>query len=1043
MKKTNLNKIFVRLVAFAIFAILLSTSVNSTLIKPEKTKKVTSSPPVVAGFNQNYYEWIDEFENEQLIDSSGGKSYNYKVENGIVKIKHTCSVWTDPDWSRMKPITVTNNGGETFYDFAVNFIIDYDTDMQSDYDDIRFKHQNTPTNFLDYWIEDYDSSEVSVWVRVPELTQGTNNMYLFYGNPSANDESDFGAVFTGWEELWANDVLFSYHGDYEGAWDPDVSFDGDDKFIVTWEEGQAYWFPLNMGFKQEIRASIYQVDDDSHPPVVFDKRVFSDSEQENGGWTFYRNEDPSIARGGGKWFIAWEHWAPTNTPYNPQPITTMNIKARTIQKSGNGISRGNVINVCTANGCQADPLVVFDSENDHFLVIWEDGRDSTSDYEIYGQLYDTNGNTVGSEKELNGDANSQCEPRAAFDPINEQFFVVWEEGITPNNGPFRIRGGIFDENLNTIWTGTIAEPNNYPNDDVDYNFPAVCFDEESERYLVTWNDCDISDGDWRGNIYGKIYDTSGNIKVNKFTIKNGNYVRTEIVPYLSKSFFVSFDNGNDIYGKIVSFEGDLIGGDVQMSASPGAQADWASIDTDGSEIFVAWEDIRFPYPDPFDSLYPDSMGNSWNLSIPDGNDIQYALGDEQQLTLDAQITSIEIDPENLEKWHEFRETSDGTITFDILDENCNIIPGYEDVSSGQDISAISTSQYPCIRLRAHFTRTNPSYSPLLYNWSVLYEGLDLEPPITWLKDIDGTPGWNDWYTSVSVFVYLEAKDFPEQTGSGVNVTYYTVNGGPAQIYDDDGGINLSSQPPDWWNIYLVNFWSVDNAGNPEQPNKPENTITIKIDSEAPIVIITEPGQGEKVETPFWVYAEVTENAEMDYVRFDMEPWEQRPKLPFDDYTPPWRWFCEQRPLARTKAIPRAPLAGRGEQIEIRAWPYDKAHHPKSEPYTIWIEITNWKKAKVVTVPNFKTLVGLFNLGVARNDKLSIKITGLLDVDAVKFVATKIFTRGQTTIWDNDFSDGFNADFNIPTGFYKITAYSYLEEKEVGQETLLRVFYIDR
>ncbi len=1038
MKNTKLNKNILRLVVLSILIILLTTSVNSAVIKTNNKGKIYTSPPIISGFNENYYEWKDEFTDEQKIDTTNGRSYNYKVESGVAKIKYTCPVWLEPAWTRMKPITVTNNAGQTLESYAVNFVINYDPDMDPDFEDIRFKHQDTPTNFLDYWIEDYTaSSQVSVWVRVPELDTGTNYMYLFYGNPSASDESDFGAVFSNWEELWNIDEQISYHGNTEGAWDPDVSFDGSDEFMVAWEEGQAYWPLHNWGFKQEIRTSIYVVDDDAHPPIVFDKRIFSDNEPENGGWTYYRNENPSIARGNGKWLVAWEHWAPTNSINDPQGAETKDIKARLISRSGNDITRGSVINVCNVVNCQADPMVTFDTENDRFMVVWEDARDSTNDYDIYAQLYDNNGVAIGNNKELCGDANSQCEPWAAFDSINEQYFIVWEDGITPNNGPFRIRGGIFDQNLNTIWTGTIAEPASYPNDDIDYNFPCVCFDKDSQRYLVTWNDGDISDEDWWGNVYGKIYDTSGNVKVNTFTIKNGNYVRTDIVPYLSKSFFVSFDNNADLYGKIISFEGDLIGGDVQLTASSAAEADWGSIDTDGSEIFVAWEDLRFNYPYPYDDLIPDAMGNSWNLSIPSGNDITYNVGEEQQLILNAQITSIEIDPENLESWHEFKESSDGTISFDILDSNCNVI--LSEISSGQDLSSINPTQYPSIRLRAHFTRTNPSYTPILYNWSVLYEGLDLEPPITWVQDIDGTQGYNDWYISQSVIVYLDSRDYPEQTGSGVNVTYYTLDGGPTQIYDEDGGINLTTFAPDWWNNWIVNFWSVDNAGNPENNNKPENKITIKIDCKKPDAIITEPQQGESVSTPFWVVAEVTENAEMDYVEFDMYPWGQRPNLPYIDESPPWKWFCDQKPLSRTLAI-NAPFGERS--VEIRAWPFDKARTP-SIPYTIWVNINNWNaKTRVLTVPNFKPIFELLKIGVVRNNALSVKIAGIVDTDSIQFVAEKIFTTKQYTIWDNDPTDGFSAGFDLPTGFYKITAHSYNEGVEIGKETILRVFFLN-
>ena len=713
----------------------------------------------------------------------------------------------------------------------------------------------------------------------------------------------------------------------------------------------------------------------------------------------------------------------------------MDIKAITVSRNGDGLTLGSVIDICSAANCQADANVVFDTENEKFLVLWEDARDGMNDYDIYGQLLDASGSKIGGNVLICNDANSQCEPWATYDPINEQYFIVWEDGINANDGPFRIRGGIFDDSLNDIWTGTIAEPSGYPNQDIDYNFPCVSFDEDSERFLVTWNDGDISDGDWRGNVLGKVFDTSGNVKVNQFTIKSGNFVRTDIVPYLSKAFFVSFDNGNDIFGKLVSYEGDLIGGDVQLSKPSEADADWANMDTDGSRIFVAWEDLRVIYPYPYDDVYPDAFGNVWNLKIPDNSQIDYYVGNEQQLILEAQITSIVIEPENLEKWHEFLESSTGTITFDILDEYGNIILG--DVSAGQDLSGINPTQYPGIRLQAHFTRPNPSSSPVIYSWSVLYEGLDTEPPITWIEDIDGEQGDNDWYVSETVIVYFGSRDFPEQTGSGVNVTYYRLNGGDAEIYDYDGGLNLTTYPPDYWNIWEVNYWSVDNAGNSEDPEA--NYRTIKIDPKIPIATIVDPEDGEPVNVPFICIAEVEENAEMNYVEFDMEPWGRRPNLPHKDYTPPYEYEFNQWPLSRPKNT--VPLPG-GRSVKIRAWPVDMAG-TDSEPDTISVSIQNWGlTSKAVIVSNFYYIFSKLNLGIAIDDKLDISIYGIEDVEQMKFVATKIFTEKQVEVWDNDLTNGCSATFDIPSGFYRIDAHSYNEGQEISEENVLRVFFIN-
>ncbi|EMR75490.1 hypothetical protein MBGDF03_00988 [Thermoplasmatales archaeon SCGC AB-540-F20] len=46
--------------------------------------------------------------------------------------------------------------------------------------------------------------------------------------------------------------------------------------------------------------------------------------------------------------------------------------------------------------------------------------------------------------------------------------------------------------------------------------PVFVFCEETERYLITWNDCDISDEDWYGNIWGMILDDSGDVVVDTF-----------------------------------------------------------------------------------------------------------------------------------------------------------------------------------------------------------------------------------------------------------------------------------------------------------------------------------------------------------------------------------------------------------------------------------------------------------------------------------------------------------------------------------------------
>jgi hypothetical protein len=919
-KNTN-NKKFGRLVVVLFLVASLMFSAAQALmiqynVSPGDTKGIISSPlPLL---QDNYYTWEDLFTDATQVDPS--MSYNYEITAGVASMKDTYPLWTDPAWTRMKQITVTNNAGEALYNYALHLVIPYDADMRPDYGDLRFKHEGSGDVVCNYWMENYNASSASVWVKIPYAPIGTSKMYLFYGNPAATSQSDFYGVFTVWDEYWPNDEQISYHGTVEGAWDADVSF-GNGDFLVCWEEGQAYYPPYTWGFKQEIRASMYDSDGSR---VVFDNLIYQDSTM------YYRNENPSIDYGAGKFFVAWEHY---DTVANPS-ATTEDIQARTVVRNGDSLTLGSVITVCSAADCQADVNVQFDSVNNRFCVVWEDARNGESNYNIYGRLYDSSGNPVGGEKNICTAANTQCEPWVAFDPIHAQYMIVWEEGITSDNGPFSIKAGLFDSSLTQIGnTITIA----IGTDSMDYNYPCVEFSTATQQYLITYNNDDISADDWWGNIWGTIYDDAGNVVVPIFQIKSGEFTRTDIVPYLTSSFFVSFNSKGAtgasglIWGKLVSSEGEVFTGEVQLSASTAAEADWANMAVGNDKIFVAWEDIRVYYPYPWNDM-PDAYGNLWRLNVPSGSEMTYSIGDEKVLLLVAQVTSIPIDPENLLAWYDFDAVFEGTISFDVLNGagDTVLISG---VSPGQSLQALDPI---ALRLRAHFTRSDPSYTPALDSWTVRFIGLDEEPPVTVLDHISGTQGLNGWYTSQSVIVWLTSYDLPEGTGSGVNHTYYTLNGGSLFEYDGGSGITLVvTQDNQWMGVWEIVFWSVDRSGNSEDYTQPDNTITIRIDAERPYVEISEPIDEQQVNLPFWVRANASDNAVVDRVEFDIEPFGQHPGLPYVDTEAPFEWLCNISDMT-AEGLRSDGAQTLGINKMIRARVYDSSGQVWTDEHWIWI-----------------------------------------------------------------------------------------------------------
>ena len=872
MRKNRKEKKYGKLVVISLFVILVAMSAAQAIVGLDNTSedktpygngdaRPLGAPP--------FYTWEDDFDTMEWIDPDLDMSYDFEVVNGKVQMKNTYFVWTDPDWTRLKPITLTNNVGQVLLNFAINLIVEFDTDMQSDYDDIRFKHENTPTNFLNYWIESYDSSEANVWVRLPFIPTGTSTMYLFYGNSNAESESDYSSVFTEWQEKWANDQKISIHANNEGAWDPDVAY-GNNRFLVAWEEGTTIFI------QQEIRGTIFDTDGNI---IVNDFEIFTQQLP----YTPFRNENPSIAFGGSNFFVAWEKFGEA---LGVTDETTINILGRLVTTSG---GHGGVINICNASNRQADPNVEFDSVNNRFCVVWEDARINMYNYNIYGKLYDTNGNQIGSEKSICVAGNNQFEPWIAFDPIHEQYMIVWEEGIDPDTVPFSLKAGIFDENLNPV-SGVISIANG--NSNTDYIYPCVEFCAETERYLVTWNSGDISQQwDRWGNIYGKILDESGYVVVDTFTIKSGEFARTDIVPYLTSSFFVSFNSkgaGSEgesglIWGKLVFSDGEVFADDIQLSASQSALADWANMAVYDGKIFVAWEDERI---DTY--TRPDVYGNMWQLNIPTGSEVSYSFGTEKKLILEAQITSKVIQPDNLVSWYEFWVEYSGSITFDILAANGNVL--ISGASNGEDLSGIDPDSHPGIRLRAHFTRENPSYTPALDSWNVVYVGIDEVPPETTIRDTLGTPGKNGWYTS-NVKILLDATD--GMWGSGVDVTYYQIDDDPPQEYDDNVGVKLPPYDPNVpsgeWD---VRYWSVDKAGNEEPKQGP---VHIKIDKALPYSEIWDPPDRGTVKGDFWVQTIATDvGSGIEYVKFDTGPPYGDPVTVYNPSPPPdnnYKWLC--------------------------------------------------------------------------------------------------------------------------------------------------------
>lgn len=104
--------------------------------------------------------------------------------------------WYDSNWGRRRPITITNTTGAALTNYQVKITASYDSDMQSDFKDIRLT-QGDGVSLIAHWVESYTpSTSADFWVKVPSISTTVTTIYMYYSNPSASSASNLSATFS-------------------------------------------------------------------------------------------------------------------------------------------------------------------------------------------------------------------------------------------------------------------------------------------------------------------------------------------------------------------------------------------------------------------------------------------------------------------------------------------------------------------------------------------------------------------------------------------------------------------------------------------------------------------------------------------------------------------------------------------------------------------------------------------------------------------------------------------------------------------------------
>ena len=263
---------------------------------------------------------------------------------------------------------------------------------------------------------------------------------------------------------------------------------------------------------------------------------------------------------------------------------------------------------CTlASADQQFPALAHNSNNCQYLVVWQDKRHGN--WDVYGQLISCTPEPMTDALCLYGPSckgRDQLHPAVAYNSENDEYLVVWQDSWC-RSGPSRKTaydiygwrvnsGGNLEGNVIPISTATACE-----SDESVQQSPAVAYyyniQDNQYQYLVVWED--NRNGNW--DIYGQLLSAAGESQGDNFSViditTDTDQQRPDLV-YNSRDnlyLVVWQDNRHgdwNIYGRRVWSDGTQ-GDACRISSSEGSeQFPAVAYNSEDNEYLVVWQDKR-------------------------------------------------------------------------------------------------------------------------------------------------------------------------------------------------------------------------------------------------------------------------------------------------------------------------------------------------------------------------------------------------------------------------------------------------------------------
>ena len=247
---------------------------------------------------------------------------------------------------------------------------------------------------------------------------------------------------------------------------------------------------------------------------------------------------------------------------------------------------GGLLQLDIVPGTQSMPAVAYNSTDGQYLVVWQDNRNGN--YDIYGQLIDSDGLLSGQNLAIRAASGDQTLPDVAYDPVDDTYLVAWRSGTTS------IHAQRVDSTGSLV--GSLLDLTGMIGNTVDR--PAVAYSSSAGYWLVAWQQ-------WAGgvnenDVRARAVSGAGSMATT-FTAYSatGDDAAPDVAANGSQGFLVAWERADPpsgIYARRTTTS--AADGDAFVVASgmiTSKVAPRLTYNADDDEFLAAWQDLGTGY----------------------------------------------------------------------------------------------------------------------------------------------------------------------------------------------------------------------------------------------------------------------------------------------------------------------------------------------------------------------------------------------------------------------------------------------------------------